>query len=446
MKTTFSILLLAVLCVFAIMTVSPAEASTITLTAELDKPLMLEQKIQTAYLRIGLTGYPLEAVQKRSPVNIALVIDKSGSMSGERIQHAREAAILALRRLNADDIVSVVTYDSSVQVLVPATKMTNREDVIRKIGQIQASGTTALYAGVQAGAKEVEKFQSPGRVNRVILLSDGHANVGPSSPEELGRLGGQQAEKGLTVTTIGLGLSYNEDLMSRLALKSDGGHYFAKSPNDLASVFDREFDRALSVVAQEIRIEIHLPAYVRPVRVLGREGHIDNQTILVDMGSVFSEHEKYVLIETEVGPGPESVASSLSRPLPIADVKIRYRDLKTTELQTQNAHITAILTGDADRVEKSINTRVAADVVEQIGVLENERATALRDEGKIEQARQVLNDNADYLRLNAAALNSPGLERFAAENRSQAGQLDEANWGESRKGMVEGQAARRTQQ
>ena len=79
--------------------------------------------------------------------------------------------------------------------------------------------------------------------------------------------------------------------MSRLALKSDGGHYFAKSPNDLASVFDRGFDRALSVVAQEIRIEIHLPAYVRPVRVLGREGHIDNQTILVDMGSVYSEQE-----------------------------------------------------------------------------------------------------------------------------------------------------------
>ena len=293
MKMKHSLTMLTVVCGLAAMLGASLQAAVITLTAEVDKPLLLADRTQTAYLRIGLTGCPQERLKERTPVNVAMVIDKSGSMSGDRIRYAREAAILALQRLNADDIVSVVVYDSQVQVLVPATKMTRREDIIRAIRRIEAGGTTALYAGVQAGAEEVCKFQTPGRVNRVVLLSDGQANVGPQTPEALGRLGAQLAEKGLSVTTIGLGLGYNEDLMSRLADKSDGGHYFAESPNELASVFDREFDRALSVVAQEIRIEIILPKGIRPVRLLGREGTIKGQSVTIELGSVYSEHEKY---------------------------------------------------------------------------------------------------------------------------------------------------------
>lgn len=441
MKTKPSLPLLATLCILAAIVNLPAQAETLTVTAEVDKPYILFETPQTVFLRIGLTGCPLEKLRERPPVNVALVIDKSGSMSGERIRHARDAAILALDRLGPNDIVSVVAYDSEVQVLIPATKMTRRDDIVRKIRQIEAGGTTALYAGVQAGAHEVQKFQSPGRVNRVVLLSDGHANVGPQTPEALGRLGSQLAEKGLSVTTIGLGLSYNEDLMSRLAFRSEGSHYFAERPNELASVFDREFDRTLSVVAQEIRIEITLPKGIEPVRLLGREGKIDSRTIVVDMGNAYSEHEKYVLLEARVA----AVETKLTD-LDVADVNIRYRDMNSAELKTERTRITAGLTDKAETVNKHLNKRVAADVVEQIAIIENERATALRDEGKLEQARQVLHDNASYLRSNAAALASPALEKFGEENEQAAGRLDSDDWTRQRKVMRESQNTRRTQQ
>ena len=378
MKTKQALMTIAFLCGIAALVGAAEQPRSLTFTAEIDKPVLLADTPQTVYLRIGLKGCSLEQLNERPPVNVAIVIDKSGSMHGERIHHARQAAILAIQRLNSSDIASIIVYNSQAQVLVPATKMTRRDEVIQKIRQIEAGGMTALYAGVKAAAHEAEKFQSPGRVNRIILLSDGQANVGPQTPEALGRLGAQLAGQGLSVTTIGLGLGYNEDLMTRLAYKSDGGHYFAESPHELASVFDREFDRALSVVAQEIRIEITLPKSVKPIRLLGREGKIEQQTILVDMGNIYSEHEKYILLEARINP-----LALPQNTLSVADINVQYRRMKDAEMQKAAAQISAKLTTDTEAVAQNLNARVTADVVEQIAIERNERATALRVDGKL---------------------------------------------------------------
>ena len=141
---------------------------------------MLAGKKETNYIRISLTGFELPESDVRPPVNVAIVIDNSGSMNGSKIVQARQAAIAAVERLSDHDIVSVVLYNSSVQVLVPATRATDREQIIRKIESVRAGGDTALFAGVSKGAAEVRKFLDEKSVNRVILLSDGRANVGPA--------------------------------------------------------------------------------------------------------------------------------------------------------------------------------------------------------------------------------------------------------------------------
>jgi Ca-activated chloride channel family protein len=228
-----------------------------TLDVAVSHPYLSADKTQTAYLRVALTGFGLVPERwNRSPVNVAIVIDKSGSMSGEKIEKAKDAAIMAVRRLSSNDIVSVVTYDSTVNVVVPATRVSDKHNIVRMIQRIRAGGTTALFGGVSKGAREVRKFIGPERVNRIILLSDGLANVGPSSPAELGSLGASLAKEGISVTTIGLGLHYNEDLMTMLAYKSDGNHYFAEHAAELAEIFDSEFGQVLSVVAQDIDIKI----------------------------------------------------------------------------------------------------------------------------------------------------------------------------------------------
>ncbi len=156
-------------------------AKQIKLDVGLAKPTVFvsENGKPENHLRIALTGFELNKAQERMPVNVAIVIDKSGSMQGDKIEQARTAAIHAIDRLRDSDIVSVIAYDSSVTVVVPATKASDRETIKAKIRDIHAGGNTALFAGVSTGASEIRKFKDDRKVNRVILLSDGLANVGP---------------------------------------------------------------------------------------------------------------------------------------------------------------------------------------------------------------------------------------------------------------------------
>lgn len=418
-------------------------AKTVELTAELDRPVILADTEETVYLRVGLKGCPAEIIEERAPVNVAIVIDKSGSMNScGKIQAAKEAAILALHRLKSRDIVSVVLYDSDVHVLVPATKMTHRDRIVRKIREISAGGSTALYAGVQTGAEELRKFISNERVNRVVLLSDGLANVGPDSPGVLGKLGADLIDEGISVTTIGMGSGYNEDLMTQLAYKSDGGHYFCEEPDELAGIFDQEFGRALSVVAQKVIIEIDCPSGIKPIRLMGREGTIKGQKITLDMNHIYSEHEKYALLEVQT----DAYEMRNTKKIDFADVKVNYVDMKNKENQTANADISITLTDSKAFADGRINKNIRADVIEQIAIENNEKALALRDNGQIEKAKQVLLYNSTYLKENAKTLSSPKLEAYAIENTADADTIEnEQKWIRQRKGMRESQSIRRTQ-
>lgn len=419
-------------------------ARQLTLDASLSTPVIHRDRTQTVYLRIGLTGFDLEPAGKRAPVNLGLVIDRSGSMGSEgKLEKAKEAAIMVIRRLDREDIVSVVLYDSQIQVLVPATKVRDKETIISQIRRIGPGGSTALYGGVQAGAEEMRKFLSHGRVNRMLLLSDGLANVGPQSPAELGNLGGGLIHDGISVTTIGLGLGYNEDLMSQLAYRSDGSHYFAEEARDLAKVFDQELGRALSAVAQGVTIHIRCEPGVRPVRILGRDGRIDGMEVFIPIQQIFSRHERYAIVELEV-PGLAPVAAQDYRS--VAAVDISYDNLATQKKDQIESKLIVTYTASDSMVEEKTNKKVMIDVIRQIATENNEKAMALRDQGQIDKAQKALSDNASYLYFNADKYNSRELKEYGGQNSSDAlAAPSEQNWGRQRKAMVETQSENRRQ-
>ena len=130
MNDSHSRLLVSLVTVAALSLASLATAKQVGLDVSMANPLLLAGKKQTAYMKVGLTGFTLEPAGERSPVNVALVIDKSGSMSGDKIRKAREAALMAVDRLGSEDIISVVAYANSVSVLVPATKVSNRTAIL----------------------------------------------------------------------------------------------------------------------------------------------------------------------------------------------------------------------------------------------------------------------------------------------------------------------------
>ncbi len=439
MRHQLKLLAIVIITLFGNTMSITAQADQIALKADLSTPVMLAEKKQTVYLRVGLTGLLLKK-QKIAPINVALVIDKSGSMGGEKLRRAKDAAIMAIERLRKDDIISIVTYDHHADVLLPATKVTDQSRIIATINRIRAGGSTALYAGVEKGAKEVRKFFDRKRVNRVVLVSDGLANVGPKTPAALGALGASLREENIAVTTIGLGLGYNEDLMSKLAEKSDGNHAFAETATDLVSFFDHEFGDIFSVVAQEVNVTIIGVDGVLPIRVLGRTAEIDDKQVSIQLNQLYAKQEKYVLLELEIP------ATPANKERVIAGVAVVYRNLGSDARERLSRMISISFTKSAQQVKEQTNKEVMIAVAEQQAVEKNEQAVKLRDEGKIEEAQQVLINNATVLREEAAKYKSKKLQNLGISNKVDADNLDKKSWNRQRKIMIRKQYRSKTQQ
>ncbi|WP_428033237.1 vWA domain-containing protein [Amphritea sp.] len=418
-----------------------AEANQVSLNINLATPVMEAGQSHRAFIKVSLEGFKQQDKQARIPANVAIVLDKSGSMDGDKIQYAREAAIMAIKRLDERDIVSVVSYDSQVQVVVPATAVHNQQAIYAAIRHIQADGNTALFAGVSKGANELRTFLSRNRVNRVILLSDGLANVGPQSASELGELGASLAKEGISVTTIGLGLGYNEDLMTRLAGYSDGNHAFVENAEDLASVFQYEFGDVLSVVAQGVNIEIRCRNGVKPIRLLGRKSEIIGDRVTTRLNQLYSEQEKFVILEVEV---PEQLAET---ELELVAVEVHYDNLFTQNEEQLSGQSVARFSGSKQEVRAARDDKTLEAAVEQVANEYSRDAIKARDSGDLEGAKKILQDSASYLGSQAESLNSPKLQKQEAEALQDADSLElEQDWNKQRKELKARQYKRATQQ
>ena len=327
-------------------------ASQVSLSVAMSNPVLKSDQKQTAFLKVGLEGFRMPVTTERVAVNVALVLDKSGSMNGRKIEEAKQAAIQAVRRLDANDIVSVVVYDSTVEVLVPATKLTDKDAVCKKIAHVQPGGRTALFAGVSKAAAELRKFIDRERVNRIILLSDGLANIGPSAPSELGSLGASLKKESISVTAMGLGLDYNEDLMVNLASSSGGNHVFIEDATQIAGFFAKEFNTVLSVVAQEVAITIDVAAGVRPVRVFGNQAEITGQKVFATLTQLYSGQEKFLVLEVEVPASPEGKARD------IAKVSVAYDNMLTRSTDQLAGKASVNFSRSDEIVAASVNTDV----------------------------------------------------------------------------------------
>jgi Ca-activated chloride channel family protein len=414
-------------------------APDILVDIDVGEPMMIAGKDQTAYVKITLGGFALPQSQ-RAPINLALVLDRSSSMSGDKFEKAKEAALMVVDQLRADDVISVISYDSTVEVLVPAIKAEERDFIRQRIEALTPRGSTALFAGVSYGIEEVAKFLDPKRVNRIILLSDGQANIGPSSPNELARLGQVAGKQGISISTIGLGVGYNEDLMTQLALASDGNHAFARTAQDLVAIFQHELGDIMSVVAQEVEIEVIFEDGVTPVRSLNRQATINGNKVRLSLNQLYAKQQKFALLEVKV---PAGKANTTRR---IANVDVKYANMVTKKKATRRDAVDIGFTSSAKTAQAKQNRAVMVAAVEAIALDRNRQAVALRDQGKIKEAEVLLLGNSTYLAKENKKLKSKRLEKSSLDNAIDAQNLAPAQWNETRKSMREEQHKSSSQQ
>lgn len=207
-------------------------------------------------LTISTPELPAGQVQPRPPLNLALVIDRSGSMAGRKLSYARKAARFLAGELTTRDRLAIVTFDGEVQVVVPSTPVADPLAFIAAINTIHSGGCTALFDGWLAGAMQVAEHLEPNALNRVLLLSDGQANEGLTNTAEIAAKVAGLTAKGISTSAFGLGDGFDEDLMGAMATSGDGTLAFIESPGQLADLYASELQGLAATAGRRVSLVV----------------------------------------------------------------------------------------------------------------------------------------------------------------------------------------------
>lgn len=256
-----------------------------------------------ALLEVIGEGRPAE---DRTPLNLCLVLDRSGSMSGPKLDAARKAATLLVQSLAPADTLSVVAYDGQVTTVAAPASGDEQVHLVRQIETIRAGGSTNLSGGWLQGRRFVAERAREGAVNRILLLTDGLANQGITDPEQLVGLCRNAAAEGITTTTIGFGAHYDEELLAAMADGGGGGAYYIEEADQAPAVFAEEMAGLMSIAAQNVRVVVTAARTVESCRVLHSYPASEKDSVLtLDLGDLYARAPRPVLAEFLLAPSDE---------------------------------------------------------------------------------------------------------------------------------------------
>ncbi|MEO6527487.1 MAG: VWA domain-containing protein [Gemmatimonadaceae bacterium] len=354
------------------------------LSLRTDRTLLRSAGGSTRYLMISLAAPTAAPRAGRLPVNVALVLDRSGSMDGERkFELAREAVEQALRLLRPEDRFTLVVYDTEVDVLVPTTLATAeaKDLAFARLQAIGPRGSTDLHGGWTRGASEIAAQMSHDSVNRVLLLTDGLANHGVTEHGALVAKAGELRRRGIATTTFGVGADFDERLLRDIAHEGGGNFYFIETPAQIADLLTSELGEALEVVVREAVLHVELPvgAEAEPLNRnrFSRDG--DGGELRVELGDLTSAQNLHVVLRIRFRNG---------EPGDVARVGVRVRGRDTTESQIAMCEwrYASHVENDAQSRDRIVDRAVAALYAARARA----EATEANRHGDFRRAREVL--------------------------------------------------------
>lgn len=337
------------------------------------------------YLYVDLQAQKIETSKERIPLNISLVLDRSGSMSGKPLEYVKKATKFVIDNLHSSDVVSIVQYDSVVDVVSESKQVTNKQDLHKRIDSIQSRGMTNLSGGMLEGYKQVKSTKKDNYVNRVLLLSDGHANQGITDVKKLQEIAQTKfRELGIGLSTFGVGADFNEDLMTNLSEYGGANYYFIESPEKVPEIFAQELEGLLAVIAQNARFSVKFDSDVLACeKVYGYPSDIKSDSVSVNFNDIFSEEQKSILIKF-------TLKKELTEAIELHST-LSYDDVvKTMDTVEEKRTHRLELTEDAALYKESINKATLENIASFAGNELLEKAIKAMDGRNFETAKSII--------------------------------------------------------
>ena len=331
--------------------------------------------------------------QVHAPLAMAVVLDTSGSMSGEKIEEARRSVIKLVSDMRDDDEITFIRYSDNAELIQPLARVgTVRESLVAQIRQITAGGGTNIPSGMSAGLRALDEA-ARGRVRRIVLVSDGLDNT----RRQAEALAQNSFARGITVSSLGIGVDFDESYMGSLAQNGHGNFGFVKDGASLAKFLHRELEETATTTVENARVRLHLPAGVRFVRASGADATPSGSDIDLALGSLFAGDERRVIVELVAN-------ATAGAELPI-DTDASWSVVGHGDLaQVKVPKLTLLATNDASAVERGQDGAVLASATSVIASQRQMEASSAYAQGNVALAAQITDENQRALvRARAAA-------------------------------------------
>lgn len=360
----------------------------------LDYDVVSIEETHRLYLMMRVQAKPATQSVQRRALNLSVVLDRSGSMAGEKLDYVKKATQFLVRHLSKDDMLSVVTYDQMVKVDVPSNAVINKDAISNMVERIQAGGTTNLSGGWLQGCQLVADNLGDDRSNRVLLLTDGLANQGITDHDRLEQMARQKREEGVTTTTMGVGMGFNEDLLRRMAMAGGGAFYFIDNADQAPLIFKEELQDLLNVVGQNLMVALRVQPKVDFVAHLNAYPmDTDGDAIFFRMGDIYADEVKTLLVEITV----ESLHHQGDQQ--IGSVTFDYDEVTETGTQHRRQelpiHIKTVSKADFEGQAPNAEVMKAALLLKAARARED--AVKHADKGDFKSASEVLTKAADEI-------------------------------------------------
>ncbi len=393
-------------------------AGEVNLRATLARPYLAATSTpQVAYLLLEIQPTQVVA-QVRMPVNVSFVLDRSGSMKGEKIDRVRRATTMALDLLDAQDTVSVVIFDHRTEVIIPSTPVRNRNEIQDRISRIRDAGGTKIAPAIEKALGEIDKVRN-NSIRRLLLLTDGQTE----NERECLLRAEDAARLGVPITALGVGKDWNEDLLIEMANRSGGTADFIARPDAITEFFQNTVQRAQNTVVQNTTATLRLVQGVTPravwqvIPLINNLGYqpISDRAVSVPLGELETGQGRTLLIEFLVDPRPVGQYR-------VGQVEVAY-DVPALQLVQEKARADVLLSFTADQSQINQVSPPVMNIVEKVSAFKLQ-TRALQDiqSGDVAGGTQKLKSAVTRL-LNQGEVELAETMQQEVSNLEQSGQL-----------------------